>query len=486
MVALPASSFLEVGPKRHNLPKGYFSGEASHVRAIALGNAAIPIQSQSKHSRHWIDITGSLVYIQDSNFPGRTQLFPYSNLPQPLMGNVPPPATAALPAASSGEDEDGDGSSGIEEDDGNDSDSAPSDGEAVEDIDQQDADDDELDEGEYGEDDLEVELSSWGDDDDDNDGDADEPQFFTANFSDLSAWAAPVPGNAPLPLGLESYLPNDTGQSHEQFVENTNTYQLTEARNTFAIARQSQVPAPGDRVPGEAADQRGEDVDNQPAPCMAMIYAPHRGMTYREPDSESGWFNWLTQRKEYNMAKREQSQEEIEALGEYTSFFITGEKDIRLMNTNRHFVDIYCQEPLNTKLSHPVYPSFCRINMTLHVPELNLMVAACQSGRVALISLLKSSWARPNFSGDRSMRVDWILPTASEEVKRKARPKVPLFGIAVGPVQEVEDGTLRLRLGSGKLPSSFSCTYRLVLHYRDHTILSYTVSRPSPDDLKVI
>ena len=66
----------------------------------------------------------------------------------------------------------------------------------------------------------------------------------------------------------------------------------------------------------------------------------------------------------------------------------------------------------------------------------------------------------------------------------RVRPDMPLFGVAVGPVQDVEDASLRLR--DGRRRPEFSCMYRLVLHFRDHTILSYVISRPSPDDLLVI
>ena len=474
VLALPARSFLDVGPKRHNASKAYFSGEASRTRAIALGNGNIPIQLPFRQSRYWIDTTGALDLIQDSKFSGGRD-YHLTNPPDLSLLTGNPPLLS--PGASDEEDEDEEDEESSEgEDDEDDDEGNDDDGDDEDDSGNQ-LDDDNDDPDEEDDDaDLEVEISSWGDGEEEEEGN-DAPLYYYTSLNGMN------PG--PPPPFLESYLPNDMDLPHGQNgVPINDVPQLTDAQKALGIGFKRSAPGLVNRLPQDATEQPSEYVDGKPVSRMGMVYIPHKGMTYREPASDRAWLNWLKRRRESSRAEKEQDHDEIAALGEHTSFFVADETDLRLLTTSRRFVDIYCRDPASVRLPQPFYVGFCRVNMTLHVPELNLVVAASQSGRVALISLIRSAWALPTVCGDRSMRVDKILPTASEEARGRVRPDMPLFGIAVGPVQEVDDASLRLR--DGRRPPSFSCMYRLVLHFRDHTILSYVISRPSPDDLLVI
>lgn len=124
-----------------------------------------------------------------------------------------------------------------------------------------------------------------------------------------------------------------------------------------------------------------------------------------------------------------------------------------------------------------------RISMLVHVPELNLVVAGALNGRVALLTLTKAPAARAQgVRVRRGFRVDWVLPRRSDEEKR-IRPWCTLHGIAVSPVPDPKARGLDLHGKRGRAPHS---QFRLILHYVDHTILMYDISRGAgSDDLMI-
>jgi hypothetical protein len=69
--------------------------------------------------------------------------------------------------------------------------------------------------------------------------------------------------------------------------------------------------------------------------------------------------------------------------------------------------------------------------MVKYIPELGLVVAASQKGRVAIISL---TWQEEVGFG---FRLDWIVPFHTQEQKDE-RPQSPLLGIAVSPMPGFE------------------------------------------------
>lgn len=132
---------------------------------------------------------------------------------------------------------------------------------------------------------------------------------------------------------------------------------------------------------------------------------------------------------------------------------------------------------------HPTYAE--RINMLHHVPELSLVVVGSAMGRVALLTLTKGPRC-PGMGNLRyGFRVDYILPHKFEEAAsvagiggngRSVQPLCTLIGVAIGPAPR----------GAGlKLPppdidangNAVSRTYRLMLHYKDHTIIMYDIRR---------
>lgn len=152
-----------------------------------------------------------------------------------------------------------------------------------------------------------------------------------------------------------------------------------------------------------------------------------------------------------------------------------------------------------------------RLNIVHQIPELGIVLAASQKGRVAILSLTEAP------DGARFVRLERILPFESQERLGK-RPLVPLLGVAVGPVEgnlipveddESERSSVDLD-GPGEtegsppgkakkwkqstehdilnrhLPhtipqtpreswhgSQYSRRYRVILMYLDHTVLRY-------------
>ncbi|KAJ5326410.1 hypothetical protein MYU51_010149 [Penicillium brevicompactum] len=79
----------------------------------------------------------------------------------------------------------------------------------------------------------------------------------------------------------------------------------------------------------------------------------------------------------------------------------------------------------------PIHEACDRMNMIKYVPELGIIIAASQKGRVAIITL---TWQAEI---GHSFRVDWILPFNSQNTDLDA-PKVPLMGMAVSPMPGFE------------------------------------------------
>jgi hypothetical protein len=101
------------------------------------------------------------------------------------------------------------------------------------------------------------------------------------------------------------------------------------------------------------------------------------------------------------------------------------------------------------------------------IPELSLLVVGSQTGRAALITFTK-----PNVFSEKgpvvNFRVDLILPCKKQE-DEGLQPDLPLFGLAVGPIQTATKST-------------GPRNWRLIMHYYDHSVLSYDLSRDEQTD----
>ncbi|KAJ5712679.1 hypothetical protein N7493_009147 [Penicillium malachiteum] len=95
---------------------------------------------------------------------------------------------------------------------------------------------------------------------------------------------------------------------------------------------------------------------------------------------------------------------------------------------------ILCKNSLFQRVFFEVEIStYCdRFNMVKYIPDLGIVVAASQKGRVAIISL---TWQEKIGFG---FRLDWIVPFKSQEAGN-VRPKIPLLGLIVSPMPGYEN-----------------------------------------------
>ena len=136
----------------------------------------------------------------------------------------------------------------------------------------------------------------------------------------------------------------------------------------------------------------------------------------------------------------------------------------------------------NAGMPWDMYPvTSQRISMLLHVRELNLVVCGSLCGRVALVTLTRPRRYHADMPFRRGFRVDAVLPRLADEEK-KLRPHAPLHGLAVSPVPDHKARGVDLHRPEREGKPSFTQVYRLILHYLDHTILMYHLSRSSRDD----
>ncbi|KAF7717682.1 Uncharacterized protein PECH_002938 [Penicillium ucsense] len=96
---------------------------------------------------------------------------------------------------------------------------------------------------------------------------------------------------------------------------------------------------------------------------------------------------------------------------------------------------VLCRKPLYQRFrdrrDDRIAGAYDRFNMGKYLPDMGLVVAASQKGRVAIISL---TWQEEI---GYAFRLDHILPLATQE-KHSERPRGPLLGMAVSPMPGFE------------------------------------------------
>lgn len=165
----------------------------------------------------------------------------------------------------------------------------------------------------------------------------------------------------------------------------------------------------------------------------------------------------------------------------------TDERDIHLFRDIRYDADwerkppdsshshVLCQQALNQKMP-PGFNNLTqleRLNMITQIPELGVVVIGNQVGRVGILTMTR--WEAQKQSG---YKIECILPFHSEEGKGM-RPRRPLMGMAVGPIQGQEKP---LPQDSPRMGTQARRRFRLLMIYCDHTILSYEISRPDGEE----
>ena len=222
-----------------------------------------------------------------------------------------------------------------------------------------------------------------------------------------------------------------------------------------------------------------------------MVYMPSDGHTYMGPVEHKERVKFLRRRRWANRNTKVQDASVLKGISRRVVLLRTYEKDMEMRRIPSAETGVLLLDPLAAASFNgdATLQWAQRVNMLAHVPELSLVVAASQVGRVALLTLTK---LRPSGAGDamrqnmnlgvqRGFRTDWILPTREDEQAGR-RPPEALYGMAIGPVQEVMHKKLYLRRARNieRLEGPVK-RFRLLLHYRDHTILAYEITRHGPE-----
>lgn len=160
----------------------------------------------------------------------------------------------------------------------------------------------------------------------------------------------------------------------------------------------------------------------------------------------------------------------------------TSPTDVQLQPFDRNVPSVECKFVLtlhnHTRTTPPwdMHPAYAeRMNMLIHVPELNLVVVGSPTGRVALLTLTRARRRIQNTPVRCGFRVDRVLPRKAED-DRRLRPACSLIGVAMSPVPDHRARGLALHPPGGARTTP-PVMYRLILHYKDHTILMYDIAR---------
>ncbi|GAB0141578.1 hypothetical protein EsHS_00002165 [Epichloe bromicola] len=221
------------------------------------------------------------------------------------------------------------------------------------------------------------------------------------------------------------------------------------------------------------------------APALLdMVYMPHSGEVCEIPRQTVGLARLLRRPTVYN----EISQGYISGLGKFAERYHMlrmYEKDIEMRpldKANQKGLPEYgilCPYALTMGLSpgramRPHFQATSRLNVVVHIPELFLIVIGSSIGRVVLVTPTRLAHAIEKWPGvlHHGLRLEWVLPRESDEAVFRTN-KRPLHGMAVSPVQD--DGVMGRK--DEKQRGAVPRRYRLMLHYRNHDILTYELSR---------
>ncbi|KAL5347006.1 hypothetical protein ACLOAV_008149 [Pseudogymnoascus australis] len=130
-----------------------------------------------------------------------------------------------------------------------------------------------------------------------------------------------------------------------------------------------------------------------------------------------------------------------------------------ILHLNRHALTLYpqtgrptlCSPILRQDASHAPAPFahpmdfYNRLNMAVPIPGLSCVVIGCQVGRVGVVKITKGGareWqgGKNGHNGEvipaATMRLETILPFASQEGRNRERPTTGMHGVAVSPMPE--------------------------------------------------
>ncbi|KAM3426364.1 hypothetical protein MY4824_010001 [Beauveria thailandica] len=331
-----------------------------------------------------------------------------------------------------------------------------------------------------------------GDDEDDADEEMEDEDEDVHEQGDHTAWAVAAEG-------VDTDDHSDVSWDGDEFVEeiivdhvlNEGSTQVdhyhSDAPQTLHhpwwYTAESYVPSSPDLLATEMEwDEMGE----------TLVYFPHSGRIAPMPRETRPLAKFLKRSpREYGVC----GQGKLHNIPRNYHLIRTYEKDVELRTLradhlgDEQAIGIYCPNTLTFGSFHdrnlrPYFRATSRMSLIMHVPELSLVIIGSPTGRVLLLTPTRLSnpqsaptgFAKCPRSGSKGvwshgLRVEWVLPRSSDDICH-GQQRRPLHGVAVGPVQD-ERGVGAAASGHASTPRR----YRLMLHYRNHDIATFEITR---------
>ncbi|VUC34446.1 unnamed protein product [Clonostachys rosea] len=223
---------------------------------------------------------------------------------------------------------------------------------------------------------------------------------------------------------------------------------------------------------------------------LPMIYYPHTGSVAIPPMDRSSRIQFAKSSRMDNNNHNNYDRGPYaasERLAQGYHILRAYEKDFELWEVPRRRTEpqeeigMSCGDALEFQrsqdpLSSSSFRATSRLSLLAHVPELSLVVLGSPTGRVLVASLTRLSSKVNKFKErgkwKRGIRVEWVLPNKTEEAKYRENRRA-LHGMAIGRIPDDGDQNGEQAERGQLLPRR----YRLMLHYQNHDIFSYEVTR---------
>lgn len=211
-----------------------------------------------------------------------------------------------------------------------------------------------------------------------------------------------------------------------------------------------------------------------------MVYIPHLGRVEPMPMEARNLIRLLTRPRMMNRIP----DGDVKGVAKRHRMLRLYEKDLEMValredaTGSEREMGVLCPDTLtfagfSDRSLRPHFRACSRLNMVAHVPELSMVVVASPVGKAMLVTptQLSTPLACAEGKWKHGLRVEWILPRKSDEMGT-ANSRRPLHGMAIGPVQD-ERGVG----GRASERASMPRRYRLMLHYQNHDIATYEITR---------
>ena len=156
--------------------------------------------------------------------------------------------------------------------------------------------------------------------------------------------------------------------------------------------------------------------------------------------------------------------------------FHTGERFAQLHQYPFRTPVAICRDPCYSCDGIGDRTDFDRLNLTIHIPELSIVITGTPDGHVAIFTLTKRPKSCANeakVETNFGMRLDWVLPLYRQREASGWPSRPPTLGMLVGMAAAP--------LQSDNVPERRSRRWRLLLTYQSHTVFSYELWRGDKD-----